>query len=335
MILQQGDIEEWLENGLGRHIVVYNEGAQVIWEGFVNDMEATIGGLSIKRGPLMGVANKVAIIYSTVDTSVSPPAVGVRKKLAYANDTASQAKYGILEKVLSVGGATSANAAYIRDTFIADSAEAETTPTQIVLGGTGGLSMSLNCLGYVHWMNAYTYNSTTTGTTTLSARIQAVLTADPNTILSTDYGRITANTLSVPAYEQDDPLALAYVNGLVVLGDVAYNRYTFGIYADRQAYYTVMPSTQEYTWRISDGGEVYTPLGEMVRPWDVKPARWVQIPDFLIGRISDATALRDDPRMMFVESLTYSAPYGLTLTGAKIAKLPQILGQLGLMGVGA
>src|SRR5512139_614966 len=50
LVLQQGDIEEWLENGLGRHITVYNEGGAVRWEGFVNDMEAVIGGLNVKRG---------------------------------------------------------------------------------------------------------------------------------------------------------------------------------------------------------------------------------------------------------------------------------------------
>jgi hypothetical protein len=161
------------------------------------------------------------------------------------------------------------------------------------------------------------------------------LTADPNSIISTDYTKITANTLSIPAWENDDPIALAYIMGLVNLGDTAYNRYTFGIYANRRAYYDVMPSTQEYIWRVNDGGEIYTQYGEIVRPWDVLPARWVHIPDFMIGRISDATQMRDDPRYMFIESVTYTAPYSLTLTGAKVSKMPQILGQLGLAGIGA
>ena len=164
----------------------------------------------------MNIGNKVALVYSTVDTSVTPPAVGVRKKTAYANDTASQGRYGIIEKVLSSGGSTDANATNIRDTYIAENAEAETTI----------INLSNN-----------------------------------------------------------------------------------------------------------QGADIYTPFGEIVRPWDVLPARWAHIPDFMIGRISD-TAMRDDPRYMFIESLTYTAPYGLTLTGAKISKLPQVLGQLGLMGIG-
>jgi hypothetical protein len=334
LVLSLNDIEEWLENGLGRDISVYNEGGQPIWEGFVNDIEANIGGLTVIRGPLMDIANKVAIVYSTVDTSTSPPAVGVRTKTAYSSDLPSQARYGIIEKVLSSGGQTDANALYVRDTHLEENKDAETTPTQINLGGSD-LSLRLNCLGYVHWLNAYTYNNTTTGTTTLSVRIQAVLTASPNNILSTDYSRITANTLSIPYYENDDQIAWDYIKGLLVLGDVAYNRYTFGVYANRRVYYTVMPTTQAYVWNIGDGGKVYTPNNDIVRPWDVLPARWAHIPDFMIGRISDNTQMRDDPRYMFIESLNFTAPNGLTLNGSKTGKLSQILGQLGLSGIGA
>lgn len=333
--LQQTDIEEWLENGLGRDITASNEGGVVCWNGFVNDMEATIGGLTVKRGPLMGIANRVLVVYSTIDTSVTPPTLGIRARTAVANDTASQAKYGIIEKVLSCGGSTDANATYIRDAYLAENKRSETTPTQISVGGSSDLSLKLNCVGYEEWLKAYPYNTTTTGTTTLSVRLQAVLTADPNAIISTDYGLITANTLSIPAYENDDRLALDYIMQLLTLGDTSFRRYTFGIYEGRKARYTLMPTTPTYIWRIADGGQVFTLTGDIVRPWDVLPARWAHIPDFMIGRISDNTQIREDPRYMFIESLTYTAPYGLTMSGAKVSKLPQILGQMGLSGIGA
>jgi hypothetical protein len=169
----------------------------------------------------------------------------------------------------------------------------------------------------------------------LSVRIQAVLTADLNSIISTDYTKITANTLSIPSYVNDDNLALDYINGLVTLGDAAYNRYTFGVYANQRAEYTIMPTIEAYIWHLSDGGMLTNPHGGIIDPWNVLPARWVLIPDFMIGRVSTPAALRDDPRYLFIESLTFTAPYGLTLTGSKISKMPQILGQLGLMGIGA
>jgi hypothetical protein len=333
--MERFEIDDWLENGLGRHISVYNPGGNIIWEGFVNDITATIGGLTVKRGPLMGVSNKVRVVYGTLDTSVTPPTVGVRTKSAFSSDTTSQGLYAIHEKILSIGGCTETMALEIRDTYIGENARAETTPTTIVIGGTGSLTMVLGCRGYVDFLSAYTYNSNTTGDVAISTRIQSVISADPNSIISTDYTDISANTETVPSYEADDPLAYNYIMGMVAQGDVGYDRYTFGVYTERKAKYSQIPDDESYIWRISNGGEIYTPSGVIVRPWDVLPARWVHIPDFMIGRISDGTVIRDDPRYMFIESLTYTAPYSLTLTGAKISKLPQILGQLGLMGIGA
>jgi hypothetical protein len=188
----------------------------------------------------------------------------------------------------------------------------------------------------MEWLNVYTYHKTSAlWTIGLSTRLQEVLTADPNNIISSDYSKITANTLAIPDYVWGEPIALDYINGLVTLGDAAYNRYTFGVYANQRAEYTIMPTREEYIWHLSDGGMLTNPHGGIIDPWNVLPARWVLIPDFMIGRVSTPSALRDDPRYLFIESLTFTAPYGLTLTGSKISKMPQILGQLGLMGIGA
>ena len=329
MTMQQEEIEGWIENGLGRNITVYNEGQQPIWNGFVNDIEVSMADLTI----------------------------------------------------------------------------------------------TLNCLGYIEWLKAYTYNSTTAATTTINAAINAVLVADPNNIISSDYTKLTANTFSIPSYTNDDNLALDYINGLVAMGDAAFNRYLFGVYANQRAEYTVMPTVNEYIAQVSglnvkrgpllgiankvaivystvdtsvtppavgvrkktayaidiasqnkygiiekilssggstdanatnirdtyigdahepettqtitiNAGEITTPQGRVIEPWNVLPAKWAFIPNFMIGRIPDTTAMRDDMRYLFIESLTFTAPYGLILTGAKISKLPQILGQLGLLGVG-
>jgi len=44
--------KEWLENGIGRTVVTYNDAQQRIWEGFVNEVEITIGEVTFVRGPL-------------------------------------------------------------------------------------------------------------------------------------------------------------------------------------------------------------------------------------------------------------------------------------------
>ena len=66
-------IEDWIDYGLGRHIVVYSPSLVVIFEGFVNSIQANLGPLQFTVGPLLDIKNRVAVTYSTVDTSVSPP----------------------------------------------------------------------------------------------------------------------------------------------------------------------------------------------------------------------------------------------------------------------
>ena len=64
---------------------------------------------------------------------------------------------------------------------------------------------------------------------------------------------------------------------------------------------------------------------------DVKPGKWIFFPDFLMGKaLDDLDDFRLDPRYMLVESVRYTAPYGLSLSGGKISTFSQILAQKGL-----
>jgi hypothetical protein len=326
-------LEGWLADGLGRHIEVYNEAQNFVFEGFVNEIEANLGPLSITRGPLLDIANRARVIYSTVDTSTSPPTVGVRAATAVANDTTSQGKYGIIEQVLSVGGSTQSEAEQIRDAYLAEHKDPE-TGQEINLSQGDDLSVTVKIPGYIHWL-FYTYSSTTTGTQNLSAKMTAILGQDPNSIFSTNYDKITANTLQVKAYEQDNDVAWDLIKGLVAQGDASDNRYLFGVYENRQAVYEAVPTTVEYFQQLSDQERRITlASGARVLPWNVLPGKWLFISDLLIGRTTETT-LRFDPRMVFIESVTYSTPWGLRISGGKVDTLAQKLAKFGLAGVGA
>lgn len=326
-------IDEWLENGLGRWITLRNQAGIVRFRGFVDQIDANIAGLKIARGPLSGISNRVKMVYSTVDTSTLPPTMGVRATTTETNDTASQAVYGIWQKVLSCGGATAATAAQLQALYLAEHAQPETVKS-VTLGG-GNLSMSLHIKGAWDWLTAYVANFTTGGTVNLSARLIAALALDPNAVFSTDVSNITANTFQVDGYDSDDKDAQKVIKALLPPGDAAFNRYTFGFYDQEVPYYAAVPTTLEYLYSLADPAqEVTTLTGNVVRPWDVRPALWLQIPDLMIGRVPD-TDLKDDPRNIFIESLTYTAPYGLQVNGAKVGTLAQAMGQLGLSGIGA
>lgn len=328
-------IEDWLDRGLGRHIVTRDDALNVIWEGFVNRVSANLGPLSVVRGPLLEIANRVACVYSAIDATTSPPTLGLRVKTSTTNDTPSQAKYGIVQVLLSAAGMTATEAAQVRDTYLAEHVEPETSKS-LSLGNTSEPSVTIECCGYVRWLDAYIFNQTAaTGTQDLDEKIRNILTADPNDVISTDYSRIAANTLAVPKYENDDMRAWSLIKALVAEGDASDNRYLFGIYQDRQAVYAAAPTTIAYQQRLADPEQRFETLaGGIVKPWNILPGKWLFFPDLLIGK-SQPADLREEPRAMFIESVTYSAPWGLSLSGGKLSAVDQRLARLGLAGIGA
>lgn len=332
----QRNLEDWLELGLGRRIVTYNPAGSVVWEGFVNSVALRLGELSITRGPLLNIANRVRLTYSWIDPAAGI-AIGARAQTDWNDDFDSADRYGNLERMLSTGGVEPTNADILRDLYLEENRRPETSQ-QISIGGGGGgeSSISIECLGYIHYLNTYTYNQTlTTGTIDLSAKLQAVLSADPNGYLSGSFANIARNTTPVRAVDNEDHKAIGIVKDLMANGDGNLNRYLFGVYADRMPEYRAVVEQVDYTRRLSDPAQtILTPGGQIVEPWDVQPGRWLFYNDFLVGRVENSTAMRDDPRAVFLESVTYEAPRTLRLNGNRIRRLDQKLAQLGLSGIG-
>lgn len=333
---KQTAFEDWYENGLGRRIVTHSPDGEIIWEGFVNQIGITLGGLSITIGPVIEIVNKAKLAYSTFDTTLNAPATGIRLETAYTEDTTSQGRYGILSAVLSTGGATATTAVELRDEYLRQYAIPQVDQER-TFGGSGSTpSITLDCLGYVHYFNTYKYNQTAaSGTQNLSAKLAAIIAAEPNSFVDHSTVFITANTTAVPAYENEDKTAWALIKELVNMSDASDNKYIFGVTADRYCRYEAIPTEAEYFQRISDPGQrIMTASGQVIQPWNVVPGKWIIATDFLIGRVADATAIEDDPRAMFVETVRFSHPNSVSLKGAKVRRLDQKLARLGLSGIG-
>lgn len=331
----QIDMEDWYERGLGRRIVTYSPDGVIIWEGVVNTIRLNLGGLAASIGPYLDVANKVRLVYSYIDTTQTLPVTGLRLTTDFASNTASQTRYGIFEKILSSGGATPTTADQIRDTYLAENTRPGRSQ-ELSIGAGGGQSMELECIGVVQYLENYTYSSTTTGTQNASAKVQAVLDADPNSFIAQTFTFIDSNTLAVHAYDNDNRTAWNVIKETVALGDASDNRWLFGIYAGRLAYYQQMVEQTDYMQSLSDPGQkVYAPGGATIDPWYILPGKWLQVLDFMIGRIPDSTSLRDDPRYLFIESVTFRAPQQVMLRGGRVSRLEQKLARLGLAGIGA
>lgn len=327
------DAEEWIEYGLGRDVTTYDEALNPVFRGFTNQLEVMIGNLTVRLGPLMGIGNRVSAVYAILDNTVNPPTVGDRTVTAIVEDTDSQDTYGIIEKVISTGQVSTSEAQRLRDTFLEENSLPETSQGISSGAASPGVTIALNCLGYGYWLEAFVYNQNLVSlTTTISAKLEAVLTADPNFIISADYDKIDANGFLVSAYENDDPYGLTVIKELTALGDINADRWLFMLDNDRRANYFIQPTTTEYEMSISEG-TIRDPVAGIVQPWDINPGKWIFLNDFLTGRSPEVTNLREDPRMVFIESVDYTAPYDYSIEGSKTNTVKQIMGQFGLKGL--
>jgi len=137
---------------------------------------------------------------------------------------------------------------------------------------------------------------------------------------------------------------MAIFKDIANLGDANNNRYIFGVYKDRVFEYRPVLQNIEYTTRIDDGrierGEA---TGIYVKPWEVMPGRWLQVLGVSIGARSykrDDSATEDsnirhseDPSKIFIEKVSYTAPYGLSITSGRASTFRQRLDRLGLGGI--
>ena len=329
----QRTAESWLEDGIGRHVELYGPSTIKVWDGFADQIDINIGGLTKSRGSLIDtVANRIWVTYSTVDTSTPPPTVGIRATTTAANDTTSQGKYGIIERVISIGGASLASAEQIRDTAIIEYAEPDSNEMDN-LGSSTSPSVSVTCLGYHHWLKTYTVDLTTTGDQNASAKVEAVLAADPNSFFSSDYNYVIANTIQVGAYDRDSRTADAVIKGITALGGTSNERWTFGFGNDRVAYYKAIPTAPVYQRRLAEPEQRVEQWvsGQRIKPWNVQAGEWIFYSDILASR-PPSTTLAEDPRYMFIEQAVYSTPWELSLQGSQVGNLDQIMAQKGLGG---
>lgn len=330
MTMRKIDAEDWFANGLGRHVEFYNHALVKKWEGFVNEIRIGVGALAASQGPMMDIVNRTAVVYQTVRYNTNPPIGGQKATTEQGNNTDSQTKFGILESALNGGEATETRAESIRDTFLAERGWPQSNK-DINFSGGGNITVELSCLGYYHLLSKYTYQQiVNSGETNISTKIQNVLTADPSSRFSSDYSQIETNTTQINQFENEARDAWTVIQNAVVIGDGSGNRTLFGIYNDRKAKYETIPSSIALQTSLNaQRQQVETLAGSWVLPWDVRPGLWLTINDFLIGQVQPSE-LRRDQRNIFIERVTFTAPYGLSINGVQVETLPQLLAQYGL-----
>lgn len=321
-------VEDWIDR-LGYHLEITNDALTVIWEGFINKITINTGAISVVRGPLLNIQNHVRVNYKSVTYNTNPPVGGEEQNTSYSSDAASVALYGQLEAQIDGGEGNSTEMVQLRDTVLAENAQPETSQT-LTIGNTGEPAVTIEMVGYYTLLGRYYYTNSATGTVNLSTKLAAVFAASPTVTFDTT--KITANTLAVRAQESGDKEAQGIVEDLLVRGDASDARYLMGVYNGRQVIYEAAPTDLFYTVELRDEEQRILQAQNRVKPWDVRPGKWMLVADFLTGKTPPAN-LRDDPRAIFIETMTYTSPWGLTVNGGKVGTLAQILAKKGLGGM--
>ena len=328
----EDEITDWLSHGLGRDITVRDAAGVEVWSGFVDTVEIRQGVRSIRIGPVTEIANRIAVSFAESDPTADPPTSGLQTITTYVQDESSQAEYGIWELIRNGGTRTRDEANQARDAELVGRAWPERTK-QVTTGGALP-SISLNCLGYWAWLKAFTFNDTENVSTTVSGKVLLILAEEAaiNEVLSTDYSLIGDNDVLVTKYEDKYRKGLDIITDVAKQGDGNYDRWTFGVYEGRQAIFDIIPDTIKYVNRRGDQDTIEYRKGGEVMPWEVQAAEWLAWPDLVVGPPLPATrtGLYEDLRCAFIERVTFTAPYDLTVNGERINTMPQIFAQLGL-----
>ncbi|RMG94047.1 MAG: hypothetical protein D6706_14425 [Chloroflexi bacterium] len=320
------EAEDWFVNGIGRDIQFTSPGQVERWNGFVNEVQVNMGVFSARRGPLVGIANKIAVAYQTVRYNTNPPIGGQRKFTDYAEDTTSQSLFGVHQKIYSGGESTQTAAEALRDTLLTEKAY-PSIDRDLNFGGGGEITVTLRCLGYAHFLDSYIYESTTTGTQDASAKITAVLNADPNSLFTVT--GIDTNALAVPSQETEMMTAWSIIEKTVKLGDSSANRWLFGVFNGRQAVYKQAPTDISYETSLAGATISRHGTGTMLEPWDIEMGKWLLVRDFLTGQ-AIKTSPNNGANTLFIEQVTVTLPYTVSINGGVVLTSEQLLAQRGV-----
>ncbi len=326
----EAEVSDWISQGVGRDITFHNAAGVVVWNGIVNSVSADWGGLSLKSGDFLELANQVTVNYQAVTYNTNPPVGGSKQTVTDAIDLDSQGRYGVQAEVVNAGAGGVTDAEQYRDRFIAERAFPDTS-VSFSLQNSNSPSITIECVGYAQLLSRPLYGTSATGRVNASAKVSSLFALDPNGIFP-DTSAIDENTLQVPAFENGEKRLFEVLQSTTALGDASFNRWISGIGAIRKPYYREAVQEVTYTYLLADTEpRIEGKNRSYVFPWDVQAGKWM----FLSGVLENLPTMDDfskDPRYIFIEDVSWSAVWGLDINGGRVFKSSQILAQMGLGG---
>lgn len=326
--LTDSDVRLWAESAIGSHVSVQSVSG-IVWEGVVDSLVITLENSTITIGSLMSISNRVSIKFQDIEAPFNLPVGGTYNATAWIQDSGSVLQYGALESVLSAGQTDTTAAASAANTYL-DYNSWPIYDRQFTQQGGQQRGIVVNCVGYSRIMERRYYdNPGATGLVDISAKIADIISnAD-----FVDSSSIASNTLQTYDEERELPTLLAAIQNLVSLGDASFNRYVFGMYANRKAIYRAVSSSPIYT--VNSRGELLYP--DNATPVDlanVDPGVRLAYSDIFSNQLPYGTnSLQGVDVNPIIETVSYTHPGSLSVTTGRTSRLEAIFAAYGLSGL--
>lgn len=291
-------LESFFEYGLGRDIKAYNHKGTVDYHGFILSMRMNTG-IHVLKKSMQNIANKMWARYDD-SGGVNPTA----RSTVYQH-TASQNRFGIIEKV--IGGGQQSGAAAINQAVQNKLATIAWPMVDFDYeAGKGQPYIEIVGIGYHHTLGWRTYNQTAVaGNADLSVVAADVISECGDFIASSN---ITTNTISVPREYDTDRYAKDTLISLAAMGDSSGNRCLSRVIEDRK--YTMGPVRSDtfvkYTinvWELD--GRIADDQGAILDPDEVDANEWIRWSSAAKPTSTVYTHNIDDPNISFIESVSY------------------------------
>lgn len=324
----------WLRDYIGHHIEVQDHAGNIIFEAFIDELELEVGSTSVNVGPFMDIVNRAKLKYQTISYNTNPPIGGDPVDTGFVENTASTAVYGDMSALLSGGEMLTTEATQAVNRYVAEFGYPKRSIPQITLSdqeaGTDFV-LNISCLGYVHLFEKQLPSDTTTGEFSITEKLAAVI--DDNSLFAYTADSLEQNDTQVGKAMNGEQTAWDIVKSMLERSDDTYQRYVFQVLNGRVCHYFAVPAQVDYLYSLTDPEQAIRTAQEVILyRWNIEAAKWIMVTDLLGGDIP-ADDLANDPRMMFIESATYQAPWHIAIAGGRVSLVEQMFSRFGLGGI--
>lgn len=287
-------------------LIVYGPDASTIWEGYLNSVTIDAGGRA-RSVSLDEIQNRIRVRYQTV---LGTPGVS-----ATVSDTASIARYGTRDGVVSVGTSTAAATTTLASVALAERATPRAEPTSSASFATSApvtpVSLTLGFVGWYGTLDWVVLERTDTSTEATNTQVGALIgSVSPgigaiNAFLSTSTANIAATGISDTRKIEADTTYRSAIEQRLQKGNSSNQRLAWGVYENRvltvAQWAGATPLTIAYRLRLGSS-RILDSQGLIVAPWAVRPNTMLEESDF-----ADPTpgTGADTASRFFVERVTY------------------------------